>query len=454
MFLGRTSELNYLNTFYDSEGSQLLVVYGQRNIGKTSLLKEFVKGKPYHYYCARSASEREQTYEWGRELRNLTGNLPEYPSYAEIFEGISENGSGKMVMIVDEFQHAVKSGNAFMKDLVSFVRERGKHREILVVLLSSSTGWVENSMVTRIGEAAYALSGFLKIKELPFEEIRRFFSKFSAEECVEAYAILGGFPGLWTQFDDALSIKENICRFILNPHTYLQEEGLRTVAEELRETAVYHTILASIASGRHKLNDLYRHTGFSRAKISVYLKNLMELELVEKVFSYDTEGKANTQKGIYRIRNHFVHFYFRFLYPNRSALALKSVDEFYEEHIQLFFKNFATPYFKEVCRQQIEKWDREEKLPIGIDRIGEWVGKSGNIDVIAQDETGKTLVAYCNWERSVMQYEDYEKLLSNIEKAKLGADTIYLFSIQRFDEKLSLEAKMKKNLKLISLEDM
>lgn len=454
MFLGRTSELNYLNTFYDSEGSQLLVVYGQRNIGKTSLLKEFVKGKPYHYYCARSASEREQTYEWGRELRNLTGNLPEYPSYAEIFEGISENGSGKMVMIVDEFQHAVKSGNAFMKDLVSFVRERGKHREILVVLLSSSTGWVENSMVTRIGEAAYALSGFLKIKELPFEEMRRFFSKFSAEECVEAYAILGGFPGLWTQFDDALSIKENICQFILNPHTYLQEEGLRTVAEELRETAVYHTILASIASGRHKLNDLYRHTGFSRAKISVYLKNLMELELVEKVFSYDTEGKANTQKGIYRIRNHFVHFYFRFLYPNRSALALKNVDEFYEEHIQLFFKNFATPYFKEVCRQQIEKWDQEEKLPIGIDRIGEWVGKSGNIDVIAQDETGKTLVAYCNWERSVMQYEDYEKLLSNIEKAKLGADTIYLFSIQRFDEKLSLEAKMKKNLKLISLEDM
>ncbi len=63
MFLGRTSELNYLNAFYDSEGSQLLVVYGQKNIGKTSLLKEFVKGKPYHYYCARSASEREQTYE-------------------------------------------------------------------------------------------------------------------------------------------------------------------------------------------------------------------------------------------------------------------------------------------------------------------------------------------------------------------------------------------------------
>ena len=74
--------------------------------------------------------------------------------------------------------------------------------------------------------------------------------------------------------------------------------------------------------------------------------------------------------------------------------------------------------------------------------------------MVAQDENGKTLAAYCNWEKSVMQYGDYEKLLSSMGKAKLKADTIYLFSIQRFDEKLSLEAKMKKNLKLISLEDM
>jgi len=118
------------------------------------------------------------------------------------------------------------------------------------------------------------------------------------------------------------------------------------------------------------------------------------------------------------------------------------------------FKNFAALYFNEICKQRIEKWNQEEKLPIAIDRIGEWVGKSGNIDVVAQDENGRTLAAYCNWEKSVMQYGDYEKLLSSMGKAKLKADTIYLFSIQRFDEKLSLEAKMKKNLKLISLEDM
>ena len=137
-----------------------------------------------------------------------------------------------------------------------------------------------------------------------------YFSGFSMEQCIEAYAVLGGIPGLWNHFSDKLSIKENICRNILDSKAFLFGEGQRMVEEELRETGVYNTILSSIAAGNHKLNDLYLHTEFSRAKISVYLKNLMELELVEKIFSYDTEGKANTQKGIYRISNHFVHFYF------------------------------------------------------------------------------------------------------------------------------------------------
>ena len=68
MVLGRAVELKYLNTYYDREGSQIMVVYGEKNIGKTALLSQFVQDKPFHYYRARSASEREQRYQWGKEL--------------------------------------------------------------------------------------------------------------------------------------------------------------------------------------------------------------------------------------------------------------------------------------------------------------------------------------------------------------------------------------------------
>ena len=42
MLLGRVSELRYLNNYYDREGSQILVVYGQKHIGKTALVREFM----------------------------------------------------------------------------------------------------------------------------------------------------------------------------------------------------------------------------------------------------------------------------------------------------------------------------------------------------------------------------------------------------------------------------
>lgn len=454
MFLGRTSELKYLNTCYDRDGSQIMVVYGEKNVGKTALLEQFAQDKPHSYYCARPASEREQRYRWGLELNPGAFDAPGYPSFTEIFQSIIEEKNGKKVIIVDEFQYIVKAGNEFMNELIAFVHDNWQKAQVMVVLSSSSIGWVENSMITRIGEAAYELSGFLKIKELSFETMMEFFPGFSMEQCIEAYAVLGGIPGLWMHFSDKVSIRENICRYILDKNAFLNREGQRIMEEELRETGVYNTILASIAAGKHKLNDLYLHTGFSRAKISVYLKNLMELELVEKIFSYDTEGNANTQKGIYRIKNHFVHFYFTFLYPNLSALEQLAPEKFYSNYIAPFFKGYVAEYFKNVCRQHIEKLDKWGHLPIKIDRMGEWVGKLGTIDVIVQDEEERTIIGVCNWEKNIMRYDDYEWLLFCAEKAKLRADYIYLFSVKRFDEKLNLEAKMKQNLKLISMDEM
>lgn len=448
MVLGRVSELNYLNTYYEREGSRIMVVYGEKNIGKTTLLNEFVKDKPGCYYRARSASDREQRYQWGREFKL------QYPSYTEIFHAIMQREVGKRVLIIDEFQYIVKASDTFMQELITFVKEGWTDADVMVILCSSSIGWVENSMITRIGKAAYSLSGFLKIKELDFDTMMKYFPGFPIEKCIEAYAVLGGVPGLWRHFNDKLSIKENICNSILNDKMLLFAEGQRIVADELRETGVYNTILASIAAGNQKLNDLYLHTEFSRAKISVYLKNLMELELVEKVFSYDTDGKANVQKGIYRIKNHFVHFYFKFLYPNLGRLEHMDVSDFYDEYIEPYFRTYVEKYYKKVCTQYMEWQNKQEKLPVLVEKFGEWVGKLGNIDIIAQGQNGETVISLCNWEKPLMRYDDYEWLLFCAQKAKIRVDFVYLFSASRFDEKLILEARMKHNLKLVTLDEM
>lgn len=453
MLLGRTSELKYLNNYFDREGSQILVVYGQKYIGKTTLVREFMEDKDGYYYLARACSEREQVYQWSAQLARDGYETEQFPSFHDIFAKITRRAPGKKVLVIDEFQNIVRASSGFMKELVAFVHNQWNRDEVMVILCSSSIGWIENSMVTRIGEAAYELSGFLKIREMPFEDIAERFPNFRIEECVEAYAVLGGFPGLWNRFDDRLTIQQNICRHILDCNSFLFEEGERMLTDQLREPGVYNTILASIAAGRHKLNDLYLHTEFSRAKISVYLKNLIELELVEKVFSYDTAGKDNVQKGIYRISHPFVDFYYTYMYPHLSDLHTLSVGEFYNRYIAPDFRKYVSGYFKKICRQHLTKLNKRGRLPIVLDTVGEWVGKDGVLDIIAQDEERRTLIGLCCWEKPVA-YEDYEELLAYAKKAKIGADFVYMYTAFRFDERLNLEAKVRPNLKLIQIADL
>lgn len=453
MLAGRIAELQYLEQYYEKAGSQILVVYGQKHIGKTALLKEFSKEKQSHYYLAKPCSEREQLYQWGMQLRYAGMEIKEFPEFSDILGSVC-TGGGKKIMIIDEFQHIAKTSECFMSELVQFLNSLDEKNGVMVLLGSSAIAWVENSMITRIGEAAYALSGLLKIRPLSFGDIVHRFPDFRIEECVEAYSILGGFPGLWNQFDDRLTIQQNICRHILNPDSYLFEEWDRMVAEQLRETSVYNTILAAIASGKYKLNDIYLHTGFSRAKISVYLKNLMELELVEKVFSYDMADKENAQKGLYRIIHPYVNFYFTYMYPYMSALQTISVGEYYNQYIYPVFRKYVSGCFRQVCREHLEKLNKRGRLPIHFEKSGEWVGKEGTIDVVAQDAEGRTLIALCNWEKAMMTYEDYGWLLSYARKVKIRADYIYLYTASGFDEKLDLEAKVKKNLKLLQITDI
>lgn len=438
----RAQEIKYLNVYYERTGSQIIVMYGAKGIGKQAIISDFLVDKPSYYYKARPASEREQLYQWGKELMSGTSRLPKYPEYADIFAVITDQSNLKKVIVIDEFQFIVKNSPTFIAKLVELAHGQWKKSQILIILLSSQVSWIENGMVSKIGQQAYELSGFLKIKELSFSDVLTMNQEFQMRNAIETYAILGGNLRMWQYFDAHLSVEENICTNILAPQAFLHHHAERVVALELRETGIYNTILAAIAEGHNKLNDLFLHTGFSRAKISVYLKNLMELGLVEKVLSY------------YRITNHFVHFHFTYLYPNQSDLSRLPAIEFLRTHILPTFKSYVASYFKAACISRLEQWNRQKKLPLIFEKFGEWRGKDGAIDIIASDADGKNLIGLCNWEKPLMTHEDYEWLLFCVDKAEVSVDYIYLFSTGRFDEKLSLEAKVKQNIFLIGVDDL
>jgi len=451
----RETELRVLNEYANRSGSQLLILYGERGVGKSTLMKEFCKEYTdvVHFDCS-IVSEREQLYMWGQKMTPVLGELPEYPQFGDIFDALNRknDSSGKRILIFDEFQNIAKVSEDFADYL--FTHLQTSRKNVLIILCSSQVEWIENSMVRRFGIRAKNISGFLKVRELSFAEFIKEFPQFTLNECIDAYSVFGGFPSLWNLIDKKLSFEENIIKQVCNPTNMLHHIGFWTVESQLRETSVYNTILSALAQGKCKLNDLYQHTGFSRAKISVYIKNLMELGILEKDFSVDTEGRDNLQKGLYGISNRYVDFTYQFLFPNMDKLYELGAKEFYKKIIKPGMRAFTQKTFTAICREYMENENRQGTLPFTVKSVGKWTGKVGNIDIVARDEQGRTIIGLCNWEKPMMRYEDYEWLLFCAKQAKLPTDYVYLISAGGFDEKLHVAQKSRANIILLTPDKM
>ena len=67
-FIGRKEELRSLERLYQKSGFQMLVLYGRRRIGKTTLLNRFMEGKQGVFYTAVRTSARRNMEMFGKRL--------------------------------------------------------------------------------------------------------------------------------------------------------------------------------------------------------------------------------------------------------------------------------------------------------------------------------------------------------------------------------------------------
>lgn len=57
MFIGREHELNKLQQLYREDKFQMVVLYGRRRIGKTTLISKFIEDKPAIFFTAQEAND-------------------------------------------------------------------------------------------------------------------------------------------------------------------------------------------------------------------------------------------------------------------------------------------------------------------------------------------------------------------------------------------------------------
>ena len=283
------TDLEKLQGLFKKTGNQLIVLYGRKGCQKEQLIREFCAGKKYFYYRCRQASAQSQLEMMGKEIEtafNIT--LSKY-SYEEYFKRIKSGDPTKLVVVIDEAQYVVKKDQTFIDAVKALRKHKLYPGPVMIILATSSTVWATQ-------EAPEHFKDSMKIESLNFLEVVRAFPNLPVSETVKVYGTLGGVPQYLDEWDQNKSYKENVCRLILSPYGRLFNEAESVISAELRELSVYSTILAAIAQGKNKLNDLFHETGFSRAKISVYMKNLAHFDIVEKLVSFETGGWENTKK--------------------------------------------------------------------------------------------------------------------------------------------------------------
>lgn len=323
-----------------------------------------------------------------------------------------------------------------------------------MILASSSVQWIENQMVTEMGAFAARIDSFIKLKEFTFLEMVNRFPESTTEDCITIYSILGGVPEYLNYWNPKKSVKENIISLILEKDGILRKEAARFLKTSLRELPFYNTILSVLAEDEPKLNYLYNRTGFSRAKISVYIKNLIQIDVAEKYFSYEPKKKDSAMKGLYGISDQFIHFWYKFVFPNISALEIGEIETFYENYIKDKLSGFVEQTYGKVCREFLVLMNQYDKLPDKFESPQIFYGKEGVIPLIANGENGSLLVGICKWSIDPIGNDEFEELLKLVEQTGQEADYYYLFSKEGFTNELTVMAKGMDNIELIDLESL
>lgn len=117
----------------------------------------------------------------------------------------------------------------------------------------------------------------------------------------------------------------NIEERLLNPGSYLYLEPQFLLREELQEPRNYFAILQAIAQGRTRLNEIAQDVGMERGACSRYLATLQDLRLVERRLPVTERQPEKSRRGLYRLRDPFLAFWFRFVAPHLSLLERRYI---------------------------------------------------------------------------------------------------------------------------------
>ena len=461
MFYCREEELRTMNNRYKKGHFECVVIYGRRRVGKTALINEFCKGKPTVYFSALNASSQENLEALSKAIYTCQNpdstSAPTYRSYEDALEAITGMAMEKrLVFVIDEYPYLAKAEKSISSRLQHIIDHSWQDSRIYLILCGSSMSFMEYQVLGYESPLYGRRTAQFKIQALTYREITEFHPELKAADQALLYGVTGGIPHYINKLDVESNLDEALLDNLFSTSSYLFEEPENLLKQELREPAIYNSVISAIAAGASRSNEISTKVGLESGVCAKYLKVLLDLGILKKETPItEKSGK----KTIYVIDDNFFRFWYRFVPRNMSVISAGRMHPVYEQAVKRFYPDYMGLVFEKMCQEYLLRYAKD--LPILLSNVGQWWGTDSKtrrevqIDIVGAPVDGNEyLIGSCKYRNEKIGIEELELLRRYAAVFRQnGIFHYYIFSKGGFTPAL-LEAEMQGEVTLLTLENL
>jgi AAA+ ATPase superfamily predicted ATPase len=400
-FLDRKQELERINYLRSRKESMLLVLYGRRRIGKTSLLRQIKKEDDIHFIADQSETPLQIEAFARITGKHIAGfDTAIYPDWESCLLTLNERLSKKITIIIDEFPYLVKNA----PELPSILQKLFDNRSELsfhLFLCGSSQQMMQNLVVDSTSPLYGRANEIIKLLPMNIYWLKEALN-CSWTEAVEEYCVWGGIPRYWDLRMQETSMKEAVIKHILDSNGVLYEEPVRLFLDDSRDTVQMSTLIAIISSGVHRLSEIASRIGKPATHLNRPLQRLIDLGYLKREIPYGTSPRK-AKRTLYKVADPFINFYFRYVVPDKTSLELGLAEMIYDKVVVPGFTEYCSGFWEDICRNSIPLLFRDKLFSPGSRW---WSGSRPDyqteIDIVSSSKDGsEMIVAEVKWAESV-----------------------------------------------------
>lgn len=461
MFYCREEELRTMNRLYEKGRFECIVIYGRRRVGKTALINEFCKEKPAIYFSALNASSQENLEALSQAIYTFqnpdSSVTPTYRSYADALDAVTAITSHqRVIFVIDEYPYLARAEKSISSRLQHIIDHQWQSGQLYLILCGSSMSFMEYQVLGYESPLYGRRTAQFKIQALTYKECQVFHPELSTQDQALLYGITGGIPHYINKLDVDGDLDEALMENLFNTSGYLFEEPENLLKQELREPAIYNSVISAIAGGASHSNEISTKVGLESGICAKYLRVLLELGILKKETPImEKPGK----KTIYAIGDEFFRFWYRFVPRNMSSISSGRVRQIYEKAIKRYYSDYMGQVFEKICREYLLRYAKD--LPILLDNLGQWWGtdpdtrKEVQIDLVGTPVEGDAyLIGSCKYRNEKIGTDELELLRKYAQVFhREGKFYYYIFSKSGFTPAL-LNAEKRGEVALLTLDDL